>query len=227
VGRRSPRLWRVVGNIGVAASVGEIAFMTYLLFLNLYRFVYIPERASPVMPLIPGVTIGFKSLPWFFAAAGFVILVHELSHGVQCVVEGVAIKSSALLLAVVTFGGAVEPDDEAMEAADMMSKMRIFAAGSLTNLATGLLIIVVFILFGDVLPIAALVFLNWVQFLSINLALVNMLPVWPLDGGQMLRTFVGTMRWGEALQRVAMYGFLALMASNLVLSMVRFGLIPL
>lgn len=227
-GHRSPQLWRVVGNIGVAASIGEVAFMTYLLFLNLYRFLYVPEQASPVMPLIPGVTIRFESLPWFLAAAGFVILIHELSHGIQCVVEGVPIRSSAILLAVVTFGGAVEPDEEIIEAADKMSKLRIFAAGSFSNLATGLLVIVVLMLFGGLIPTSAFIFLQWLHFLSINLALVNMLPIYPLDGGQMLRTYVGSMpRVGEALQRVAMYGFLALMASNLVFSLIKFGLIPL
>ena len=228
VGRRSPRLWRVVGNVGVAAYLGQVAFMTYLLFINLYRFAYRPERASPVMPLIPGVTIRLESLPWFLAAAGFVILIHEISHGVQCVVEDVPIRSSALLFAVVTFGGAVEPDEEAMEAAAMMSKMRIYAAGSLSNLATGLLVIVALILLGGLLPDAASLFLNWVYFLSINLALVNMLPIYPLDGGQMLRTYVSSMRrGGEILQRTAMYGFVALMVSNVVLSLIRFGLIPL
>ena len=227
-GRRSPGLWRVVGNLGVAASFGEVAFMTYLLFLNLYRFVFAPERASPVMPLIPGVTIRFESLPWFLAAAGVVILTHELSHGFQCVVEGIPVRSSALLLAVITFGGAVEPDEEALEAAGMMSKMRIFAAGSLVNLATGLLVILLFGLFGGFLPSVVSIFLHWVYFLSINLALVNMLPVYPLDGGQMLRTYLtSTRKGGRALERVAMYGFIALMASNLVLSLIRFGLIPL
>lgn len=228
IGRRSPRLWRVVGNIGVATSFGEVAFMTYLLFLNLYRFVYTPEQASPVMPLIPGVTVSLESLPWFLAAAGLVILVHELGHGVQCAVEGVPIRSSAVLFAVATFGGAVEPDEEALEAATAMSKMRIFAVGSLINLSTGVLIIVFFILFGGLLPVSASIFLQWVYFLSINLALMNMLPIYPLDGGQMLRTYVSSMRrGGEALQRTAMYGFIALMVSNVVLSLIRFGLVPL
>ncbi|RLI08926.1 hypothetical protein DRO42_05455 [Candidatus Bathyarchaeota archaeon] len=218
----------MIGNVGVAASVGEVIYMTYLLLLNLYRFFYVPERASPVMPLIPGVTIRFASLPWFLAAAGFVILIHELAHGVQCVVEGVPIRSSALLLAVVTFGGAVEPDEEAMEAAAAMSKLRIFAAGSLANLATGLLVVAVFIFLGGLLPATAMVFLHWVYFLSVNIALVNMLPVYPLDGGQMLRTYVASMKQrGKALQKVAMYGFLALIASNIVLSLVKFGLVPL
>jgi len=144
VGRWKPGLWRVVGNVGVASFFGQVAFMSYLLFKNLYRFIYVPREASPVMPLIPGVTISFQSLPWFLAAAGVVILLHELAHGVMCVVEGVEVKSAAVLLAVVTFGGAVEPDEEAMERAGLMSKLRIFASGSLVNLATGLLLVVVF-----------------------------------------------------------------------------------
>ena len=228
LGRRAPQLWRVFGNIGVVASVGQVAFITYLMFLNLYRFLYVPEQASPVMPLIPGVTIRLGSLPWFFAAAGFVILLHELSHGVQCAVEGVSIKSSAILIAVVTFGGAVEPDEEEMEAASTMSKMRILAAGSMTNLATGLILIAVFIVLGNLLPIGVFIFLQWVYFLSINLALLNMLPVFPLDGGQMMRTLVASMKWGgTAIQRITSYGFLALVGSTLVLSLIRFGLIPL
>ena len=50
-------------------------------------------------------------------AAGVVILTHELSHGIQCVIEGVRVKSAAIMVAVITFGGAVEPDEEEMNKA--------------------------------------------------------------------------------------------------------------
>ena len=307
VGAWRPGVWRVFGNIGVASFFGQVAFMSYILFQNLYRFVFVPTEASPVMPLIPGVTISFQSLPWFLAAAGVVILLHELGHGVQCVVEGVRVKSAAVLFAVLTFGGAVEPDEDSMKGAGLMSRMRIFAIGSLVNLATGLVIAVVFFLMGGQvpgatssalrslclastwvalaciltcltlallfsaldsrrlrardglrwlfsgsvalalassfagvvvtvifflsyvqLPDAVWVFLHWLYFLSVNLALMNMLPIYPLDGGQMLRAYMETKRgWGRALERVAMLGFLGLMVSNLALSLARFGFIPL
>ncbi|MBC8225225.1 site-2 protease family protein [Candidatus Bathyarchaeota archaeon] len=223
-----PGFWRVLGNVGVASFPGQVAFMTLLLVQNLYKFVFVPAQASPVMPLIPGVTIRFSSLPWFLAAAGVVILMHELAHGVQCVVEGVRVKSAALLLAVVTFGGAVEPEEEDMEAASLMSRLRIFAFGSFLNLVTGVSLILFFYLWRGGLPPALGVFLNWLYFISTNLALVNMLPVYPLDGGQMLRAWLATREgWGGRAERVAMYGFLALMVSNLVLSLARFGLIPI
>lgn len=228
VGLWKPGFWKVLGNMGVASYPGQVAFMTLLLFQNLYKFLYVPQQASPVMPLIPGVTIRFSSLPWFLAAAGVVILLHELAHGIQCVVEGVRVKSAALLLAVITFGGAVEPEEEDMKAAPLMSMLRIFAFGSFVNLLTGVSLILVFYLWQGGLPPTLAVFLNWLYFISTNLALVNMLPVYPLDGGQMLRTWLATREgWGPRVERVAMWGFLALMVSNLVLSLARFGLIPI
>jgi len=224
----SPGFWRVFGNVSVASFFGQVAFMSYLLFQNLYRFIFVPAKASPVMPLIPGVTIQFSSLPMFLLVAGVVILFHELSHGVQCVVEGIQVKSAAIVFAVVTFGGAVEPDEESMEAASMISKLRVFAAGSFVNLLMGILVNVVFIFFGGWISGGVEVFMYWLFFLSINLALVNMLPVYPLDGGQMVRTYLASKPgWGRSLERVTMYGFVALMASNLILSLVRFGLIPI
>jgi Zn-dependent protease len=228
IGSWNPTVWRVFGNIGVASFFGQVGFLSYLLFQNLYRFIYVPQKASPVMPLIPGVTITLSSLPWFLAAAGVVILFHELGHGVLCVAEGVPVKSSAILLAVLTFGGAVESDEEAMEKAGMMSKMRIFAAGSFINLIMGLLITAIFFLTRIQLLPSIGVFLQWIYFLAINLALANMLPIYPLDGGQMLKTYLAARPGNrKVLEKVTMYGFFALMVSNIVLSLIRFGLIPL
>lgn len=228
VGGWRPGFWRVLGNVGVASFPGQVAFLTWMLAQNLYKFVFVPTQASPVMPLIPGVTIRFSSLPWFLAAAGVVILMHELAHGIQCVVAGVRVKSAALLLAVVTFGGAVEPEEEDMEAASLMSRLRIFAFGSFVNLVMGVSLILFFSLWRGGMPPALGVFLNWLYFISTNLALVNMLPVYPLDGGQMWRAWMATRGgWGVWGERLATYGFLALMVSNLVLSLAQFGLIPI
>lgn len=228
LGGWNPRFWRVFGNVGVASFFGQVVFMTYILLQNLLRFVFEPAEASPVMPLIPGVTISLESLPWFFAAVGVVILFHELSHGVLAVAEGIPVKNAVLLVAVVTFGAAIEPDEEAFKASGIMARLRLLAAGSLVNLLMGLATIGVFYVAGMSLPEGVGLFLHWLYFTSINLALVNMLPIYPLDGGQMVRAFLELgPGWGRGLERVTTYCFLALMASNLVFSLVRFGLIPL
>ena len=185
----NPTLWKLLGNIGIAASIGQAGFITYILTRNIWNFVFVPEQASPVQPLIPGVTISVNSLPWFLLAAGIIILTHELGHGIMCIVEGVRVKSAAVMFAVITFGGAVEPEEEDIQAASIWSKMRIYAIGSLINLITGLLTIPIFIIFGRSLPVQLIVFFNWMYFVSINLAMMNMLPIGPLDGGQMWRDF--------------------------------------
>lgn len=223
----NPRFWKVLGNIGVAASVGQVSFITFILVKNLWSFFFAPEQASPVQPLIPGVTISINSMPWFLLGAGVIILTHELGHGLMCVVEGVKVKSSALMFAVITFGGAVEPDEESMEQASLMSKMRIFAIGSIINLITGLLMIPIFIAFGNVLPVPLLIFFNWIYFVGINLSMMNMLPIGPLDGGQMWRTYTENMETGKTLQSVATYSFVALILFNIGLSLAKFGFVPI
>jgi Zn-dependent protease len=223
----SPGFWRVLGNIGIVASVGQVSFITYILLKNIWNFIYVPQNASPVQPLIPGVTISINSMPWFLLAAGIIILTHELGHGLMCVTDGIPIKSSAFLIAVITFGGAVEPDEEGMSKASLLSKMRVFGIGSMINLLTGLILIPVFIAFGNVMPIPLIIFFNWLYFIAINLAMMNMLPIGPLDGGQMWRTLTENMHGGKALQKFATYGFIAIILTNIGLSLSLFGLVPL
>ena len=222
-----PSVWRVLGNVGVVASVGQAAFASWLLVNNLVKFLLRPEQATPVQPLIPGVTIGASSLPWFMLAAGVVILTHELSHGIQCVLEGIKVKSAAVLVAVITFGGAVEPDEGDLQNASLLSKMRVFAAGSIVNLIMGLLIIPIMMAFGGVMPEALAIFFSWLYFVSINLAIMNMLPIGPLDGGQMWKAVTEARPTGKLLQTAATYCFLALIVGNIIFSLSMFGLVPL
>ena len=228
IGGWNPRLWRIVGTMAIVSFFGQVSFMAYLLFQNLYKFIFIPAEANPVMPIIPGVTISMGSLPMFFAAAGFVILFHEMGHGVMCAVEGIKVKSSAVLFAVITFGGAVEPDEESMKSASVLSQLRVFAVGSFVNLIMGVVLNLVYAFVGGGIPSILAEFMNWSFFLSVNLAMVNMLPVYPLDGGQMTRIYLSSKPdWGIKLEKAAMFCFLGLMVSNLLLSLVQFGIVPL
>lgn len=222
-----PKMWRVLGNAGVVAAVGQATFASWLLLNNLIKFFLKPETATPVQPLIPGVTISASSLPWFMLAAGVVILTHELSHGIQCVLEGVKVKSAAVMVAVITFGGAVEPDEEEMNKASLLSKMRIFASGSVVNLLTGLIVIPIMIVFGRAMPEVVGLFFSWLYFVSINLAIMNMLPIGPLDGGQMWKALTEQRTTGKFLQKVATYAFLALIVGNIIFSFNLFGLVPI
>jgi Zn-dependent protease len=227
IAKINPNAWKVLGNVGIVAGIGQASFITYILLKNIWNFIYVPEQASPVQPLIPGVTISVNSMPWFLLAAGIIILTHEIGHGVMCTVEGVRVKTAAVMFAVITFGGAVEPEEEDIKSASIWSRMRIYAIGSLINLLTGLLTIPVFIALGHSLPVVWIVFFNWLYFIAINLAMMNMLPIGPLDGGQMWRDFTQRFSVGSSLRTGATYGFIGLILLNIVLSLSKFGLVPI
>lgn len=137
---KRPRLWKVIANVGVALAVGEILLSIYILGSNLFNFLYAPEQAQAVFPLLPGITIGFQWFPYLLLAIGLAITIHELAHGVVASLEGIPITSAGIIIAPITFGGFVEPDEEEFEKAGLIEKLRLLAAGSLSNLTVGLLV---------------------------------------------------------------------------------------
>jgi len=137
---KRPRLWKVIANVGVALAVGEILLSIYILGSNLFNFLYAPEQAQAVFPLLPGITIGFQWFPYLLLAIGLAITIHELAHGIVASLEGIPITSAGIIIAPITFGGFVEPDEEEFEKAGLIEKLRLLAAGSLSNLTVGLLV---------------------------------------------------------------------------------------
>jgi membrane-associated protease RseP (regulator of RpoE activity) len=133
------RFWRVYADVGVLAAVFEMAIVFYYLINNLLRFVYAPQQAEPIVPFLPGVTISLRWVPYILVAIGLALTTHELAHGVIAYLEQIPVKSSGLVLAPITFGGFVEPDEEVFEQSEPRSKLRVLAAGSMTNMLGGLL----------------------------------------------------------------------------------------
>jgi len=132
--------WKMLANVGIALAFGMMIFSIYFLANNLVRFFIPVGKASPVVPIIPVITLPLYWLPYFFAAATIIILTHEFAHGIAARIEKVPIKSAGIVAALVFFGGFVEPDEEKLETASKSSKLRIIAAGSATNLVTFFLV---------------------------------------------------------------------------------------
>ena len=138
---KNPRLWRVMWNIGVATAVGLMILAVYSLTKNISLFLLVPEEAGPVYLLIPGVTIQPKWFPYLLIAISVAIMTHELAHGIAASVENIPIKSAGIVIAFITFGGFVEPDEKELDRAAVSSKLRVVSAGCLANLIVGLLIL--------------------------------------------------------------------------------------
>ncbi|RQD82533.1 MAG: PDZ domain-containing protein [Methanocalculus sp. MSAO_Arc2] len=150
--------FRAYGTIGVLMVVVISALMTYLLVRTTeITLLTQPEPTEFQKPqnilLIPGINEFIPSSFAVWTALVLTIAIHEFGHGILCRIEGIAVKSTGLLVAVIPIGAFVEPDEEDIDRTHGMAKMRMFGAGIAYNLTIGIacFIVLVFLL-GMVIP---------------------------------------------------------------------------
>ena len=151
----SPRFWRWFMNIGIPIA---FFFMFLMVALLLYYLptTFISPQASIILPGvdIPGSQI-FVPFGYGIIALMTLLVVHEFGHGIIARVEGVRIKSIGVLLLAVLPGAFVEPDEEDVEKSEKISKLRIYAAGSVFNLGLAAISLIIF-LFITVMTIGSI-----------------------------------------------------------------------
>lgn len=109
------------------------------------------------------------------------LLLHELGHSVVAMRAGLPVDNITLFI----FGGVASIRDEAKSAE---TELRIAAAGPLVSLALAALFGLVWLLVRSSDALAAAAF--WLAIINLVLALFNLLPGFPLDGGRVLRAIV-------------------------------------
>jgi len=136
--------WQSFLNICAVAGVGQMALIMFFLARNLYHFFEMKGQASEVIPIIPlpGLTMSWETFPYVMIAIVVLVITHELAHGVASLVEDIPVKSSGFFFALIIPGAFVEIDDEKIEEASCLSKLRVFSAGSSTNIAVWLLFLI-------------------------------------------------------------------------------------
>ena len=132
---KSPKFWKWFMNVGIVVSFIAMVAMTYYLISSLQTITKTPS----VSLVIPGVEVPgspiFIPFVYGIIALATVIIVHEFGHGILARVEKIKLKSIGLLLFAILPGAFVEPDEEDMEKAKKVSRMRIYAAGSMANIS--------------------------------------------------------------------------------------------
>lgn len=96
---------------------------------------------------IPGLN---PLLPFWYGLIALIIALvcHEFAHGVQARANGMRVRNTGLLYAVVPLGAFVEPDEEDVNKASRRAKLDLYAAGIATNFVIGA---VAFLIFSSVL----------------------------------------------------------------------------
>ncbi len=121
---------------------GLLGFGYVVIGFQAVKILTVPKTPAGVMPVIPGVTL---PLVEGIIAIAVVATVHELAHGVVCVIEKLELKTSGIVLfGFLPIGAFVEPDEEKFNKIGVMKKRRILVAGSTSNFLFSLLFLVLF-----------------------------------------------------------------------------------
>ncbi len=159
--------------------------------------------------------VGIVTSLLFFAS----VLAHELAHSLVGRANGVTIKSITLFI----FGGVAQMTREATRAS---AELKMAAAGPACSLAIGGLFGLLWVLTRGILePLAAMA--SWLALVNVVLAVFNLIPGFPLDGGRVFRSILwrATGNYGRSTRiatRVGQgVGYLFIVAGILIIFLVR------
>jgi len=139
--RKWGRFWRTFSWMSIIIGFGLTCFSLIFFLWNIIRAALFYERVSSATLVIPGVTLKLYWLPYFLIAVVITVLLHESAHGIIALSEDVNIKSAGMLLLAFFFGGFVEPDENELKKSSIITRMKIFSAGSASNMLSGLIIL--------------------------------------------------------------------------------------
>ncbi len=139
--------------------------------------------------VLPGAVPGLSW--WAYLLLGVVttgllflsVLIHEVAHSVVAQRHGLPVRGITLFI----FGGASQLEEEPASAA---VEFRMAVAGPLTSLALAAIFFLAYrwVAGAGLRPLAAVT--RQLAFINLGLALFNMLPGFPLDGGRLLRAAI-------------------------------------
>jgi len=143
-GKKHARLFKVLGNIAILSSIPMAAYGIYFFHMNLQLWKVAPSTASPVAPILPGITVGLEELPYFLLAIAITLIPHELAHAFHASSEDIKVKSAGVFLFLILPGGFAEIDEVELAKKPLGTQLRVFAAGSFANILTFLVFLGVF-----------------------------------------------------------------------------------
>jgi len=174
---------RVLKLFGIPVEVNlswfiTLAFVTTMLALRFYPEVLPRSREQDyVLHWIMGLVSGIV----FFGS----IILHELAHSLVARKQGLDVKSITLFI----FGGVSQIAGEARRP---LHEFIMAIVGPLTSLILAGLFFAVWSLAGPSRSDPLSLVLEWLTIMNLVLAVFNMAPGFPMDGGRVLRSVI----WG-------------------------------
>jgi membrane-associated protease RseP (regulator of RpoE activity) len=151
IAQKSPRFWKIISTLAIIVCFYYMIQGTYLLLQNSHQILLGNVKQPGLQFVLPSPTgigssgPGYILIPfWFWIITIACILIpHELSHGIIARAEKIKLKSVGLLLLAVFPGAFVEPDERQLKKSKMLTKLRVFAAGSGANILVAFTILAI------------------------------------------------------------------------------------
>lgn len=154
------RFWRVWGSAGYILALGGLVSSFLLIVFAAEQTLRMPEQQVISEPrnmlVIPGVN---DFLP--LEAAGELVIglllalvVHEGGHAIMCRIADMDIDSTGLVfIGPIPMGAFVQPDEESVQRASIISRLRMYSGGVMNNMALSVILLV--LLAGPMLSVVA------------------------------------------------------------------------
>lgn len=138
---RPTAFWKFLGTVGIIICL----FLMFDGVASLVRYGKLLATGAVTAPglsfVLPSINSqvevgrGYILMPfWFWLIIIIsVIFPHEGFHGILSRVEKIRVKTAGILLLLILPGAFVEPDEKQLKKARLISKLRVFTAGSLAN----------------------------------------------------------------------------------------------
>lgn len=196
-----------------------LPFFTWVIGSNLSQIAQLAGVAAENVGMNPYL-IGFILAVLLFTS----VTLHEVSHSLVARSKGVAINSITLML----LGGVAQMDEEFENPRD---EAMMALAGPMFSLAFGLFLLFI------VRPLAAgasadlRVIIFYLGFINIFLAIFNLLPAFPSDGGRVLRSVLAIWTTHYRATQIAasvgkafavLFGIYGFISGNIILMLIAF-----
>ncbi len=171
--------WRIGRVLGIDINVDSSWLIIFALVIWTLAGSYFPEQ-YPRWPTWLHWMVGLVASTLFFGS----VLGHELAHSLVAISQGEEVHSITLFI----FGGVAriieEPDKP-------LKELFMAIVGPLFSMATGMAFGALwFLTRGLFQPLSALA--QYLAMINVTLALFNLIPGFPLDGGRVMRALI----WG-------------------------------
>jgi Zn-dependent protease/CBS domain-containing protein len=169
------------GNISLGRVFGIPLRLHYTWFIIFawVTFLLVFSVVDQTYPIEQRIILGILTSLLFFAS----VITHELAHSILAIRNNIPVKEITLFV----FGGVSQITKEATHP---RAELSIAIVGPLTSLALAGIFYGLHLLLAGTQQILAASLMQWLAWINVLLAVFNLIPGFPLDGGRIFRALV-------------------------------------